>query len=108
MNNQRKQAAKNFLKMLLEQDIPLRDGHEEDKIVLCLGLVVMLDPNEETMHLAHKLKDKFSHQEIQEGMNAEFSPYVIGILSNFDPSILESAKKPDSPRGIQEIIVEEL
>lgn len=108
MNNERKQAAKNFLKMLLEQDIPLRHGHEEDKIVLCLGLLLMLDLNEETRELVDKIKEKYSQQEMNEALETEFTPYVMGILSNFDPSILESAKKPDSPRGIQEIIIEQL
>ena len=58
MNNQRKQAAKNFLRMLLEQDIPLRDGHEEDKIVLCLGLLMMLELNQETRELVDKMVKK--------------------------------------------------
>jgi len=104
MNNERKQAAKNFLRMLLEQDIPLRVGQEKDRIVLCLGLVIMLDENEETMELTLKLKDKFSYQEILEGLNAEFSPYVMGILSNFDPSIL-GRTRTDSPTGVQDINV---
>jgi len=107
MNNERKQAAKNFLKMLMEQDLPLRVGEEEDRMVLCLGLVLMLDLNQETRELVDKLKEKYSQQQIEEGLQKEFSPYVLGLLSNFDPSILESTK-PDSPTNIQEIILEEL
>lgn len=107
MNNDRKQAAKNFLKMLLEQNIPLRDGHEEDKIVLCLGLLILLDLDEETREIVIMLKDKYSQEEISEALNREWNPYVMGIMSNFDPRILGRTRS-DSPRGIQEIIVEEL
>tara|TARA_B100000427_G_C15329291_1_gene516099 strand:- start:442 stop:765 length:324 start_codon:yes stop_codon:yes gene_type:complete len=107
MNNERKQAAKNFLTMLLEQNIPLRDGNEEDRIVICLGLVLMLDLDEETKELVIKLKDKYSQQEIDEGLKKEFNPYVLGLLSNFDPSILESTRS-DSPTNIQDINVGEL
>ena len=107
MNNERKQAVKNFLRMLLEQDIPLRDGHEEDKIVLCLGLLVMLELNQETRELVDKIKEKYSQQEMNEALEREFSPYVMGILSNFDHSIL-GRTRTDSPTNIQDINVGEL
>ena len=107
MNNERKQAAKNFLKMLLEQNIPLRDGHEEDKIVLCLGLLLLLDLDEETREIVIMLKDKYSHEEISEALNREWNPYVMGIMSNFDPRILGRTRS-DSPTGVQEIIIDQL
>ena len=107
MNNERKQAAKNFLKMLLEQDIPLRVGQEEDKIVLCLGLLMMLGLNQETKELIDKIKEKYSQQEMSEALEREWNPYVMGILSNFDPSIL-GRTRTDSPTNIQDINVGEL
>jgi len=107
MDSERKQAAKNFLKMLLEQDIPLRVGQEEDRIVLCIGLVLLLDADEETKEIVIMIKDKYSHEEIAEALNREWNPYVTGIISNFDPRILERTRS-DSPMGVQEIIMEQL
>ena len=53
------------------------------------------------------LKDKYSHEEISEALNREWNPYVMGIMSNFDPRILGRTRS-DSPTGVQEIIIDQL